>query len=77
MSNCLFESTLQNIEATCKCVDKYFTDLIKDRPVCSGLKKLCMKNMKQHMGDTRTIWDRGERKVYLHTNTIMISFPLI
>ena len=63
MSNCLFEATMQRIESECKCVDKYFAVLIKEQPVCTGQKKLCMTNLKQTMGDTRSIMDRGVKKV--------------
>jgi hypothetical protein len=38
MSNCLFEATLQQIEADCGCTPKYFVDIAEGFEACEGKK---------------------------------------
>jgi hypothetical protein len=63
MSNCLFEATLQTVETKCGCVPKYFQHTVPSVPVCNGESKKCMNKLNNLMGDTRTIWDKGEKYV--------------
>ncbi len=65
MSNCLFESTLQQIEIECECTPKYFVDTVEGFEACEGKKKKCMNKMMGEMGDYRTVLDKGKVKVCL------------
>ena len=63
MTNCLFEATLQKIEADCGCTPKYFTDIVEGWEACEGPQKQCMNNLIAEMGEVRTILDSGRTKV--------------
>jgi len=63
MSNCLFEATLQKIEAECNCTPKYFTDIVEGWEACEGHGKQCMTKLIGEMGESRTIEDKGVTKV--------------
>ncbi len=65
MSNCLFESTLQQIERECNCTPKYYVDTVEGFEACEGKKKKCMNKMLGEMGDYRTVLDKEEVKVRL------------
>ena len=65
MSNCLFEATLQSIEAQCNCVPRYFAEEVgPDVSICAGKSISCMSNLKDLMGDNRSVIDGGQPKVF-------------
>ena len=64
MSNCLFEATLQKIEEDCACTPKYFVDIVEGFEPCEGKQKQCMNLLMAEMGDSRSVLDRGELKVF-------------
>ena len=57
MSNCLFEATLQSIEAECGCTPKNFIEVVEGYAACEGAKKECMNKMMGDIGDVRSIQD--------------------
>ena len=63
MSNCLFEATLQSIASLCNCVPRYFAEEAPDVPICAGKSISCMSNLKDLMGDNRSVIDGGQSKV--------------
>lgn len=53
MSNCLFEATLQEIEAQCQCTPKNFMKISDDYDTCTGEGKECMNQLMLEIGDFR------------------------
>jgi hypothetical protein len=59
MSNCLFEATLQKIEAVCGCTPKYFVDIVEGFEACVGPQKQCMNKLIGAMGEARSVKMNG------------------
>jgi len=55
MSNCLFEATLQKIEAECGCTQKNFIEVVEGYPACTGAQKQCMNKLLDDIGSERYI----------------------
>ena len=70
MSNCLFEATLQRIEKECNCVPKLFAHHAPGVDICIGKSKSCMGRLNDLMGDDRSIYDNGTKKVSLTNFTL-------
>ena len=62
MSNCLYEATLQKVEADCACTPAKFVDIVEGYNACEGAGKRCMLNIMDKMGAEIFIDDAGERK---------------
>ena len=62
MATCLYESSLQKIEAECGCTPVKFIDIVDGYEACEGSGKLCMKKLTDEMGSVRIIDDAGEKK---------------
>ncbi len=60
MFNCLFEASLQKIEAVCQCSASVWVK--SDLPPCEGVKKLCMTEIMDDIGAARHVQDGGETK---------------
>jgi len=73
MSNCLFEATLQKIEASCNCTPKYFVDISDGFEACEGSSKKCMNDFLAQIGDKRHIIHDGTLKACLTSMYQMLN----
>ena len=78
MSNCLYEATLQLVEAKCECTPAKFVDVVEGFEPCEGVGKKCMNEILDQMGAERFIDDRNEAKECLaacedQTHTFLVS----
>jgi hypothetical protein len=56
MSNCLFEATLQQIEADCGCTPKYFVDIAEGFEACEGKQVSISPTFYEQLLRTLTVW---------------------